>query len=52
MIFFRYGWRVDWINMGGYFIHHTDVPNTIRQIKELGKCAPSSEELSQSSSSG
>jgi hypothetical protein len=31
-------YRLDWINMGGVFIHHTDVPSTIGKLRELGKC--------------
>ena len=38
-------WRavlgLDWIGMGGVFIHHTDVPSTIAKLRELGICAMS-----------
>ncbi len=37
-------YRIDWINMGGVFVHHTDVPSTIAKLRELGKCALLSEE--------
>ena len=34
-------YRLDWIGMGGVFIHHTDVPSTIAKLRELGICAMS-----------
>ena len=36
-------YRVAWETMGGIFIHHTDVPSSIAQLRELGICARSSE---------